>query len=456
MNIFILLKKRFEYLNSRKLSFEEIRIRQLKKFRKFVSTIRLKSPYYQKIIANQGIDPHRCSPDDFPILTKRDVVEHFDEIVTDHEITKQRVLSFLESSKSYQELFRKRYYVLHGSGTSGDTSFFVYSKNDFSRAMTHLLDLVPFHLRRKRIRIAYLGIAGGHFAGITTVWMSMRSLAKLFCNTKIFEITQPIHQIAEGLNTFQPDIIIGYASAVKMLAEQLIEEGLSIRPSVIQTSGEVLDPDSKEFIENTFQCSLFNVYGSTEFISMGISKPEYDGMYLLENDLIFELNKDHTIVTNLFNYTMPLIRYRMEDILIPVFDDKAILPFTKVSDVIGRSEYTMGLANRYGSDDFIAPDEIYQFFMKDLRRYQIRLLNKQAFIFRAVFNKNVGEHRKKEVRRNLKSKIASFLSAKEMDNVFFEIEELKDLPVDPKTGKFRLIVKDAGCESLPNRKVLNN
>jgi len=36
-------------------------------------------------------------------------------------------------------------------------------------------------------------------------------------------------------------------------------------------------------------------------------------------------------------------------------------------------------------------------------------------------------------------KLQEILSQKEMDNVTFDIEEVDDLQVDPKTGKFRLI-----------------
>ena len=118
---------------------------------------------------------------------------------------------------------------------------------------------------------------------------------------------------------------------------------LNVKPSIVESCGEPLSPTDKEFIENTFECKLLNVYASTEFLYMGISKPEYGDMYLLEDDLIFELHSDHTCVTNLFNFTMPLIRYRMEDILIPVPENDRILPFTKVQEVIGRREYTMCL-----------------------------------------------------------------------------------------------------------------
>jgi phenylacetate-coenzyme A ligase PaaK-like adenylate-forming protein len=445
MNIVTLLKTKIEFFKSSKLCSEEIRQMQLRKFRQLVAAITVKSPYYKKIINKHGINPKRCSPDDFPILDKENVIKNFDDIVTDRRITKDRISKFLDASKSPFDLFDNKYHVLHGSGTSGKTSFFVYSKNDFSRGMTHVMDLIPLRLQR-RIRIAYLGIAGGHFAGITMVCPSMSPMTRLFCNTKIIEITQPIQQIVEKLNAFQPDIIVGYATVAKVLAEKQREKILNIRPSLVESGGEVLSPEDKKFIEIAFHCHLINIYASTEFLNMGISKPEYGGMYLLENDLIFDLKKDHTLVTSLFNNVMPLIRYRMEDILIPVADDEKILPFTKVSEVIGRNEYAMVLTNKHGADDFVAPDEIYQFFMKDLQQYQVRWVNKQAFIFRTVFKNNVDEFRKKEVRKKLKSKIASFLSVKEMENVSFKIEEFENLPIDPKTGKFRFIIKDAGNE----------
>ena len=102
----------------------------------------------------------------------------------------------------------------------------------------------------------------------------------------------------------------------------------------------------------------------------------------------------------------------------------------------------MVLTNKYGSDDFINPHAIYRFFIKDLRRFQIQLIDKQSFIFKALLNKGISEFQKNEVLRKIKSKIDSILSAKDMENVSFEIEESEDLPADPRTGKFRLVVRN--------------
>lgn len=137
MYIFTLLKTRFEHLKSGKLCSEDIRANNLQKFRKLVRFVKKYSSYYRRIIAKHHIDPYRCLPDDFPVMTKRDVVENFDDIVTNQRITRAAISDFIEHSKDPLDLYRNQYYVLHGSGTSGEIGFFVYSKNDFARGMAH-------------------------------------------------------------------------------------------------------------------------------------------------------------------------------------------------------------------------------------------------------------------------------------------------------------------------------
>ena len=238
MNTFTFLKTKLEHLKGRKLRPEDVRAKNLQKFRKLVAFFNERSPFYKTIIAKHCIDPYRCFPDDFPVMTKRDVTENFDEIVTDRRITREAISDFIESSKDPLDLFRNQYYALHGSGTSGEIGFFVYSKNDFARGMAHGMGLVSFNLQRRRKRIAFLGATDGHFAGVTMVSISMRWLPKLIFKTKTFEINRPIHHIVKQMNAFNPDIIIGYATAIKILAEKQVEGMLNVRPSVIESCGE--------------------------------------------------------------------------------------------------------------------------------------------------------------------------------------------------------------------------
>ncbi len=112
---------------------------------------------------------------------------------------------------------------------------------------------------------------------------------------------------------------------------------------------------------------------------MGMTLPGSDGMYLLEDDLIFEIEADHTCVTNLFNDAMPLIRYRMDDVLVPESNGHNGYPFTKVKDIVGRHEDALVFTNRHGKDDFIHPIVIVELIVSGLNAWQIVLESKTSF-----------------------------------------------------------------------------
>ena len=441
MHIITLLKTKIRHLRDKRQYKETIKKRNLHRFIKFVLAIKERSPFYNQIIRKYRIDPYSCSPHDFPVMTKLDVIKHFDRIVTDPRIKKEALLQFIDASKNPLDLYLNRYYVLHSSGTSGEKSLFVYSEKDFGRGIAHGMGLVGISLPPKRRRIAYFGATEGHYAGVTMVSISKRTVPKLIFQTKTFEINQPIEGIINNLNSFRPHVVIGYTTALKILAKKQNEGSLDIKPTVVESCGETIYLSDKEFIESAFRCKLLNIYASTEFLYMGISKPEYNGMYLLENDLIFELNKDHTCVTNLFNYTMPLIRYRIDDTLIPVADKNRILPFTKVHEVIGRREHALVFKNRYGHDDFISPHILDQLNVHGVYRFQIKLIDKQSFVVMVILKEDLNKVHKKEVFDRIRLQFTSILNEKKMENVAFNIQETSELPLDPVTRKFELVVK---------------
>ena len=129
------------------------------------------------------------------------------------------------------------------------------------------------------------------------------------------------------LNDFQPEAISGYARVLRVLAEAQERGELRIAPREIGSGGEPLLPDVKAHVERVFQVPVKNGYASSEHLYMAMPLPGAEGMHLLEDDLIFELGADHTCVTNLFNEVLPLIRYRMDDVLIPETAGESPYPF---------------------------------------------------------------------------------------------------------------------------------
>jgi phenylacetate-coenzyme A ligase PaaK-like adenylate-forming protein len=157
--------------------------------------------------------------------------------------------------------------------------------------------------------------------------------------------------------------------------------------------------------------------------------------------LIFELHDDFTCVTNLFNDTLPLIRYRMDDVLIPQKDACGRSALTKIRDLIGRSEDSPVFLNQDGVEDFIHPSLIGELHVPGLKSWQIQLVDQTSFVFLARFEANRGREEKLAVRREIREQLRAILAEKRMQNVVFQIEEIDRLKVDSASGKTRMILK---------------
>lgn len=435
------LRAVIDSLINQRLSRKSLEEKNLRKFRKLVAFAKKHSPFYSKIIDKNSININNCIPEDFPVLTKHDVMENFDEIVTDKAITKQKIEDFLATSKDPFDLFNNNYYVIHTSGSSGEIGCFVYSRQDWIRGIVRWFMSHGFSLKLRKERVVFFGATKGHFGGVSFASTVSRPIARPFFDLEFCDVNDPLELIVEKLNSFKPDILTCYPSALMVLVEKHKEGTLKINPNVIYCSGEPINLSDRSVIENSFGVPVVNLYSSSEHIWMGIGRAEYNGIYLLEDNLIFELGDKYTCVTNLFNYTMPLIRYRMEDLLRPQDqDDEKIFPFIKVKEVIGRNENAPIFTNKHGVDDFISPSIITEFVVKYLRRFQMQVIDRTSFLFRVCIEDGLSDTQRAETFQEINQKLKNILKEKDLDNVSFEVQEVDDLPVDKKTGKFRLIL----------------
>lgn len=433
---------RIDHRINLRLTREQLERKNLRKFRRLASYVQQRSPYYARVMDDAGIDPQTCRPEDFPELTKSEVMKHFDTIVTDPAITKDRASEFLAHSKDPMDLYENRYYVLHTSGSSGEIGIFVYSPKDIARGLAQ--GPMPPFVGLRKCRLAFFGATHGHFAGVSFISSFGKSVLKFLFDISLCEINSPLSHVIGKLNTFQPDALSGYATGLKILAEKQMIGELSINPKMVISSGEPLNRDQRRVIESAFHVPLINNYMCTEQIYVGMSTPDSNGMYLLENELIFECHEDHTCITNLFNKTMPLIRYRMEDVLKPIKDENPLCPFIKIHEVVGRNESIPYFINRHGEEDFISPHIINEFYVKNLRRFQLQVASREHFNFKVIAADNLMEMDRQTMLSEIQKKLQQILAEKDMENVSFEITEVDDLPVDPKTGKFKLILNQTG------------
>ena len=90
------------------------------------------------------------------------------------------------------------------------------------------------------------------------------------------------------------------------------------------SSAQMLPQHSRELIENNLNCKVYDKYGSREFSGIAYECNKHFGHHVVAENYIVEILKDkepakenevgEIVITDLNNYCMPLIRYRIGDL----------------------------------------------------------------------------------------------------------------------------------------------
>jgi phenylacetate-CoA ligase len=445
LRLLTILGKVREYRRNEKLTSAEFEAMKLAKFRKLARHAQTHSPYYAQVMQERGLSANSCTPAEFPPLTKSLLMANFDRIVTDRRVTKQSIADFLTRSHDPNELFLEEFRVIHTSGSSGEIGYFIFSRDDWVRGMSQGMrrrpNATPTRRGFGRMRLAFYGAIGGHFAGVTMMSSAKEGIGRLFLKVGLYEVNDPLPATIAQLNEFQPDFLSGYTGALTLLAAKQREGLLRISPLVIGTAGESMGATDKKILEEAFGCESTNGYGSSEHLFMGQALPSGSSMLLYDDDLVYELFDDHCLVTNLFNYTLPLIRYRMSDILRPVAKKSDLAsPYLEIESLIGRTEMMPLFVNEHGQEDFVSPHTINEIFVAGVVRFQMQLEDRNAFRFAICLDPALDETQRAAAVAGVRKRLGEILSQKQMRNVTYDVVVVDDIPVNSRSRKFQLIV----------------
>lgn len=127
----------------------------------------------------------------------------------------------------------------------------------------------------------------------------------------------------------RPNTIVAYASMLTHFAAYLEEQSIDDLPvpDGIITSTDMLFPHQRALIERVFRAPVFNRYGCREVSIIAAECDEHQGMHINADRLIVEFVDENgepvspgepgrVVITDLFNYAMPFIRYSIEDVAI--------------------------------------------------------------------------------------------------------------------------------------------
>ncbi|QEI13641.1 phenylacetate--CoA ligase family protein [Cellvibrio japonicus] len=125
--------------------------------------------------------------------------------------------------------------------------------------------------------------------------------------------------------SFQPDMIFGHAHSIYLFAKYLHEQQIiDLNPQGIVATSMMLLDHERQLIEQTFGCKVSNRYGCEEVGLIAVECEQHQGMHINSPHIILEcLNEQgqpcapgetgKLVITDLNNWGMPLIRYRVED-----------------------------------------------------------------------------------------------------------------------------------------------
>jgi len=383
------------------------------------------SPYYKQLLVDNGVSLSSIKSlidlEKIPATTKVDIVNYYTNI---------------RSSR--------KYYFSSSKTTGGSTG----------QAVT--IDKNADALARERAATwrAYewagvgIGDVQARFWGVPLSKKS-RILSKLVdfisnrARLSAFQINDnSLNKYYKKLLELRPAYLYGYVSMITAFADYLKKNNLNGLPklrSVISTS-EVLDEYSRNTIEGVFGVKVFNEYGCGEVGTIA-HECEYGNMHIMAENLIVEIDVSNSpdgesgeiIVTDLHNYAMPLIRYRLGDYATlskePCECGRG-LPILKC--VHGR-EYDMVIdpdGNRFHPEVLMYVFEELKSKAANIRQFQVIQKKENYFLINIVPDANYNKETEVDILNRIRDKIHPEISAQ-----FCYVDSI----MREKSGKLRVI-----------------
>jgi phenylacetate-coenzyme A ligase PaaK-like adenylate-forming protein len=303
---------------------EQIQAERRRGLRDLLAHARAHSPWHRARLGD--VDVARFEEADLrrlPVMTKHDLMTHFDAIVTDPRLTRAVVERHLDGLAQDAYLLDE-YHVCASGGSSGQRGVFVYEQDAWS-----VVFLSYFRFLARRTQEAFGGASlrvamvaadkASHMTSAIGATFRPRSPD----DTQV-PATWPLARIVAELNTFQPNVVQGYTSMVHQLTHEAAAGRLRIAPRLVAVTSEPLLPEIRAAVARVWGVPLFNGFGSTEGL-MGGSCSGERGLHLSDDLFVLEpVDADGAPVpagtraakvylTRLYAGAQPLIRYELTD-----------------------------------------------------------------------------------------------------------------------------------------------
>lgn len=133
-----------------------------------------------------------------------------------------------------------------------------------------------------------------------------------------------MHQYIAQINAYRPDAVVAYVNPLYELAQYILQHNIRVHaPKSILTGAEPLYQYQRTVIEQAFACQVYNTYGCREVMLIAAECRQHKQLHINIDHLLVETVDEQqqtvcgesgdVLLTDLFNYGMPLIRYQNGD-----------------------------------------------------------------------------------------------------------------------------------------------
>ncbi|MGN2247865.1 F390 synthetase-related protein [Frateuria sp. GZRR35] len=298
------------YAQARRLqrlaSREEIERHQQRRWQWLCANVLVRSPFYA---------PYACAPlREVPQIDKSGWMANFDRINT-AGIRRADAFDIAQEAERSRDFTPTLGGISIGlsTGTSGARGLFLASRQERLRwAGTLLAKMLPQGVLAKA-RIAMLLRAGNN------LYDTLSGGARL--QFRFFDLALPLERVWQDLAAFGPTILAAPPSVLALAAREHRAGRIHLAPTRVIAAAEVLEPGDARFVSDTFGVPVEQIYQATEgFLGHSCG---HGAIHLNEDCLVVERDwidrstgRFAPVVTDLYRHTQPVIRYRLNDVLV--------------------------------------------------------------------------------------------------------------------------------------------
>ena len=290
-------------------------------------------PYYRKLF-----DRHRLHPRHIRGTVDLDLLP-----ITSREELRERPAQLLDRTVAQERLLS-----VVTRGSTGDP--FVVQRSRLEQSFSLLFrerSRRSFGLRLNE-RILLLGRAPQHDPNNIEIAGRVLEPAGIHPTRRIEGGLSP-QEVVRQLESFRPHLISALPGILCLTADYLLAQGRrDIRPRILVTGGEVLTPIVRRRLTEAFGVEPVQAYASYEFPLLAWECRVSGQLHTCDDGVILEVLRDgkpagpgeegEVVVTNLHAYAMPLIRYRLADVVTRGSDYCACgQPFSTIRAIQGRT-----------------------------------------------------------------------------------------------------------------------